>query len=154
MYSREEASKIKQEFWTTFGKYISPQLSAEGLKINWVNYKTGVKHVSLKFDADQNEASIGFYLSHPDVAIQGLFFLQFLEYKQLLHDRLNEDFEWQESLYTNDGKAYSKICKTLMPINIFNKNSWPNLISFFKPRLIALDEFWNTTKYGFESLST
>ncbi|MDB5014132.1 MAG: hypothetical protein JWQ25_2334, partial [Daejeonella sp.] len=146
-------SKIKQEFWTTFGKYISPQKSAEGFKVNWVNYKTGIKHVSIRLEADQNEASIGFYISHPDVAIQELFFSQFEEYKKVLHDTLNEDFEWQPFINNNDGRVYSRISKTLSPVNIFNKNDWPNLISFFKPRIIALDEFWSNAKYGFESLN-
>jgi len=152
MYSKEEASKIKQEFWTTFGKYLSPQKSADGLKINWINYKTGVKHVSIRLDADQKMASIGFQISHPDVDIQELFFAQFEEYKQILHDTLNEEFDWQPLIETYDGKLHSRISKTLSPVNIFNKNDWPNLVSFFKPRIIALDEFWSTAKYGFESL--
>jgi hypothetical protein len=37
-------------------------------------------------------------------------------------------------------------------VSIFNKEDWPKLISFFKPRIVALDEFWNMVKYSFESL--
>ncbi|MDB5121863.1 MAG: hypothetical protein JWN56_3081 [Sphingobacteriales bacterium] len=153
MYSREESSKIKQEFWTTFGKYISPQKSTEGLKINWINYKTGVKHVFIKLEADKNEASICFQIAHPDTEIQELFFSQFEAYKTLLHDALNEEWEWRPFVYTKEGKVHSQIIKTLCPVNILNKNDWPSLISFFKPRIIALDEFWSTAKYGFESLN-
>lgn len=62
MYTRQEASKLKEEFWTAFGKYMSPIPSAEGLPINWVNYKTGVKDVSFFMEADNKQASIGIQL--------------------------------------------------------------------------------------------
>ena len=58
MYSKEEASKLRQQFWITFGKYLKPIPSAEGLTINWVNYKTGVKNIFFKMDAGQKEATI------------------------------------------------------------------------------------------------
>ncbi len=37
-------------------------------------------------------------------------------------------------------------------VSIFNKEDWPQLISFFKQRIIALDQFWSTARYGFEAL--
>jgi hypothetical protein len=152
MYSKEEASKIKQQFWTTFGRYISPILSAEGLKINWINYKTGIKSVSIKLEAEKNEASIGFYISHGDTALQELFFLQFETYRTILHEQLQEEWDWVMYTSTIDGRVISKISKTLTTVNIYDKADWPELISFFKPRIIALDEFWSLAKYGFEGL--
>jgi hypothetical protein len=35
-------------------------------------------------------------------------------------------------------------------VSILQKNDWPALISFFKTRIIALDEFWSSVKYDFE----
>jgi hypothetical protein len=152
LYSKEEASQLKQAFWTTFGQYIAPQLSAEGLRVNWVNYKTGIKHVFFKMQADKRSASIAIEITHPDPGIQELFFEQFLEYKNILTSYQNEAWEWE--LHTSDeyGKTISRIYKQIDGINIFNKADWPELISFFKPRIIALDEFWGDAKYGFEAL--
>ena len=152
MYSKEEASRLKEKFWTTFGKYISPQKSADGLKINWINYKTGVKDVFIKLEADKREASIGFQIMHPNLAIQELFFAQFEIYKNVLHNALQEELEWKPLISTAEGKVHSHISKTLRPANIFDTNDWPKLISFFKPRIIALDEFWSIAKCEFESL--
>ena len=81
MYSKDEASQIRQAFWTTFGQYIAPQLSADGLKINWVNYKTGIKYLYFKMDADKRSATIEILIAHPDAGIQELFFEQFIELK-------------------------------------------------------------------------
>ncbi len=77
MYSKDEASQLKQEFWTAFGQYISPVPSADGLRVNWVNYKTGLKHVYFKMQADKRIAAIAIEMTHPDPGIQELFFEQF-----------------------------------------------------------------------------
>jgi hypothetical protein len=152
MYSKDQASQLKQAFWTAFGQYISPQLSAEGMKINWVNYKTGIKHLYFKMHADNSTARIAIEMAHPDAGIQELFFEQFKEYKNILHSTLGEEWDWQLHATDDYGKTISRIYKEIGPVNVFNNNDWPQLISFFKPRIIALDEFWSDAKYGFDAL--
>lgn len=151
MYSKEQASALRQAFWTTFGQYISPQPSAEGVKINWINYKTGIKNVYFKMSAENNTAEIAIELNHPDTGIQELYFEQFKELKAVLQNTLQEEWDWALHTYDN-GKVVSKISKTLPKVSVFNRNDWPSLISFFKPRIIALDEFWSMAKYSFEAL--
>jgi len=103
-------------------------------------------------NADKKHAYIAIEIAHPDSGIQELFFEQFAELKNILHDTLNEEWNWE--LFTTDeyGRTISRIYKELRPVNIFNKNDWSKLISFFKPRILALDEFWSTGKYAFEAL--
>jgi len=152
MYSKDQASQLRQTFWTTFGQYIAPQPSAEGLKINWINYKTGIKHVNFRMQAENRSASIAIELSHPDAGIQELFFEQFKELRLVLADALQEDWEWDLHTHDEYGKTVSRIYKQIDGVSIFNRNDWPELIRFFKPRIIALDEFWDTAKYSFDAL--
>ena len=151
MFSREEASRIKEEFWTAFGRYMSPVLSAEGMKINWVNYHTRLKDVYFRMNAGKKSATISISLEHRDPGIQELYFQQFLEFKNILHTTLGEEWEWELHII-DDGKVISKISKSVSGVSVFNKDQWPDLISFFKPRIIALDRFWEDAKYGFEGL--
>jgi hypothetical protein len=149
MFSREEASRIRHEFWTTFGRYMSPILSAEGMKTNWVNYHTKLKDVYFRMDAGKKSAMISISLEHSDPELQQLYFEQFLEMKDMLHATLGEEWEWQ--LHTQvDGKIITRIFKTLPDVSVFNKEHWPDLISFFKPRIIALDSFWENARWGFQ----
>jgi hypothetical protein len=150
LYSKDQASQIKQEFWTAFGQYIAPQLSAEGLRINWINYKTGVKHLFFKMQADKRQASIAIEITHPDVGMQELVFEQFKEFRRLLENQLEEEWDWELCTHDEYGKTISRIYKVLPNVSIFKKEDWPSLISFFKPRMIALDEFWNDAQAGFE----
>jgi hypothetical protein len=152
MYTKEQASQLRQAFWTAFGQYMAPLPSAEGLKVNWSNYKTGIKHVYFRMYADNKQAWISIEITHPDKDIQELFFEQFAELQHLLHSCLEEEWEW--ALHTTDeyGKLISRIYKEIHPVNVFDQNDWPQLISFFKPRILALDAFWTDAKYSFEAL--
>ena len=152
MYTKEEASQLRHSFWTTFGQYISPQLSSEGLRVNWVNYKTGVKYVYFRMEADKKTATIAIEIAHPDAGIRELFFEQFMELKNILHDYLHEEWTWEPHYTDENGRAISRIYVQQSGVSIFNKSDWPALISFFKPRIILLDEFWNDVKYAFDAL--
>lgn len=152
MYTREEASRIKHAFWTTFGKYIALHPSSEGLKINWVNYHTGFKHVYFRMKADTRKASIAIELTHPDTEIQEMFFDKFRDLKIVLEGILQEEWTWDLHTLDEFGKTISRIYKETAPVNVMDQVQWPRIISFLKPRIIALDEFWNIAKESFEEL--
>lgn len=149
MYSREQASKFREAFWTTFGQYISPQLSSDGLKVNWINYKTGIKYLNFKMQADGKSASIAIEISHPDPGIQELIYQQFVAFKNILFDYLQEDWEWQLHVTDEHYRTVTRIVCVLQGVSIFQEEDWPALISFFKPRIIALDEFWSAASDSF-----
>jgi hypothetical protein len=152
MYTREEASRIRQEFWTAFGRYLTPILSSEGTQVNWVNYHTYVKDIYFRMRAYNKSASIAISIEHADASIRELYFDQFLELKMLLHEQLGEEWQWHREATDESGRAVSRIVRELPNVSILNKNDWPDLITFFKPRIIALDGFWEDARYSFESL--
>ncbi len=150
MYTKQQASQLRHEFWLAFGQYMAPVLSSEGEKINWVNYKTGEKHLFFKLTADQQFASIGIELTHPALEQQKTVYDHFRQVKNLLQSTIGEQWDWVLHTTDENGKVVSRIFTEIAGKNIFNKEDWPALISFFKPRLIGLDAFWNNVKYGFE----
>lgn len=152
MYTKDEASRIRQAFWTTFGRYIAPHPSAEGMKVNWLNYKTGIRHVYFRMHADNRHGTIGIEITHPDPGVQELFFLQFTELKTMLESMMGEDWVWELHSTDAQGRIISRIYKEIAPVNVFDQADWPALISFLKPRMTALDEFWTDAKYSFDGL--
>ena len=152
MYSKQQASQLRQQFWTAFGQYMLPVLSCEEEKINWINYRTGEKDIYFRMHADNKKAAVAIELTHKDEGLRGLYFEQFLELKNLLHDTLQEEWIWQSNISDNNGKFISRIYTELNHVSVFNKNDWPALISFFKPRIIALDAFWSSVKPVFEAM--
>ena len=133
-----------------FGQYMSPVLSSEGEKINWINYKTGVKGLQFKINVVQDTASISIEINHADAGQQKIIFEKLLQLKHILTDSLNEEWNWLLHTPDENGKLVSKVYQERTGINIMRREDWPALISFFKPRMMALDEFWNSVKYSFE----
>lgn len=150
MYSNQEASLLTQQFWTSFGRYIAPVLSAEGEKINWVNYKTGKKDIRFIMMADNAAARISIILSHKDPDVQQEFVDKFIQLKKILQKVTEEEWQWQLLTPDHYDKTISEIFITLDQVNVFNKSDWPAIISFLKPRIIALDKFWCEYKYAFD----
>ena len=153
MYNKQEASLLRQEFWTSFGKYIAPIPSADGTKINWINYKTGIRHIFFKMQADHQNASISIELNHTDEAQRIYYFKKFELLKDELQQLLPEEWEWQLNAIDEQQRPISTISTKCTNVNLFNKEDWPTLISFFKPRIIALDVFWSEYKFAFETLA-
>jgi hypothetical protein len=141
-----DKAKTKQEFWTVFGQYMAPVLSAEGNRTNWINYKTGIKHIYFRMEAENGYVSIAIELRHPDPGQQQDYFNRLLSFKKLFHDLMKEVWDWEPLVKDQSGSIISRISKRHTNINLYNHHDWPAIISFLKPRIIALDHFWNNVK--------
>lgn len=150
MYTKAEASRIRTEFWIKFGQYMKPVPNVQGFRVNWPNYKTGVKNIYFRMKAEQDFASIGIEIAHKDEELQELFFEQFVQLRKLLVNSLGEEWEWKLHVENEFGQRISRIEKILPKVNVMNEEDWPKIISFLKPRIIGLDEFWDNAKPGFE----
>jgi hypothetical protein len=146
MYTRQEASIIRKKFWTLFGQYMRPVKNAEGETVNWINYKTGVKNIFFKMNADNRQATVSIELRHSDTDLQRQLFERFQNLGSLLTEELKENWVWELFAIDENGQTISRIGKTLEGVSIFNEKDWPAIISFLKPRIIALDSFWMQVK--------
>jgi hypothetical protein len=152
MYSKAESSAIRKEFWIKFGQYMKPVPSATGFRVNWPNYKTGIRDIYFRMKAERGFASIGIEIAHEDEELQELYFDQFLQLKKILHASVGEEWDWK-LLATNEfGSPVSRIEKVIKNVDVMSEEDWPEIISFLKPRIIGLDDFWDQVKPGFEGL--
>lgn len=126
------------------------QPSAEGIKPNWINYRTGIRHLQFKMEAGKQSACIRIEMSDPDTGMQELMFEQFRSLKSMLDAHLQEAWQWELHTLNEQGRVVSRIGICIDGVNVFRQEDWPALISFFKPRMLALDAFWSDAQYGFD----
>lgn len=150
MYTRQQASALRQSFWTAFGKYMSPVPGAEGDKINWINYKTGIRHIYFRMEATSKQAKISIEITHPEPYTRAQVYEQFLGLQGLLHEELGENWSWQSAAFDEHEKEVAIISCEINGVNVFVQEQWPEIISFLKPRIIALDRFWSVVKPMFD----
>ena len=148
MYSEKEASAIRKKFWTSLGQYMAPVPSASGESVNWINYKTGIKGISFKMNADTAGVYAAVEIYNQDIMLQHHYFDLFHKFARgsdIFSDRL-----FRKDYITESGITLSSISVELKGVNILREDDWPTMISFIKKHLIILDEFWNEFKPAFE----
>ncbi|MBS7332133.1 MAG: DUF4268 domain-containing protein [Weeksellaceae bacterium] len=150
MYSKEEAFQKKKDFWVSYGGYMKLQMNAEGERINWINYKTGVKGIYFRTNVDRKFAEVMIQVDHPDPDFRQMIWEQLEEYEIVLQGYLGEDWIWTAQDFDDDGKEISTIKIRLENVSIFRDSDWPTIITFLKERMINLDEFWCDHKESFE----
>ncbi len=153
MYTKEEASLVRQKFWTAFGKYMQPVPSASSEKINWINYKTGIKGVSFKLNADNFKATIAIEISLVDTNLQHQYFEIFRSFKNQFTHVMGTDWKMEKCFISEYGKEISIIFTECNNTNIYRENDWPTIIAFLKQHIIGLDIFWNEYKVAFEIIN-
>ena len=142
MFSKEERREANRKFWIQTGVYLGRNRSASGKKVKWVGYKTGLKDVYLRLEADHQCAKICIDLQHRDDGIRQLFFDQFVELKRVFTDSVGE-FVWVENFYKEDiQKEISRIYIQENDINMYEQKDWKAFYLFFEKYLVGFDEFW------------
>jgi hypothetical protein len=153
MYTKAEASAVKQKFWTSFGKYMQPVPSATGEKVNWINYKTGIKGIYFKMDAGKDFAHISIEIFLPNKELENLYYKTFRNFTKQFEKVVGAGWKVENDFITKDNKAISIIYTELHNVNIFKESDWPSIIAFLKKNMIALDSFWDMCKPAFELLT-
>lgn len=100
--------------------------------------------------AERDHAAIAIELGHADLEMQELVLDQFSQLKKILEGCLEEEWIWRLHVVNEVGQITSKIECVLEEVNVLDSNDWPSIISFLKPRIIALDDFWDQVKPSFE----
>ena len=134
MFSKEESSQIRIEFWTSFGKSFPRK---------WLLYNTKIKDFNFKFVADQKQALVCLDIESFDRTKNELLFGQVLELKNILTDDYLPDIIFDELYLLENGKIIHRIyVKYNGAFNIHNKNTWQNAYLFFNEAMHQFEEFY------------
>src|SRR5690349_17311976 len=103
---------------------MAPVLSAEGEKINWINYKTGVKDIRFTMQVD-TAAYIAIEFSHKDEELQDLQFEKLIQFKKIFENTIGEGWKWERKVILDDERMISRVFCELENVSIMNRNDWP-----------------------------
>lgn len=132
MFSREESAKMRQEFWTSFGKSFPRK---------WILYQTKIKGLSFKFNFDTKKAMVL-------IEIEGTLEhrIKYFEKMQSLQDILERDFlsnvVYAESYELDNGKEVSCIFVEKKGVCIHNRETWREVMLFLNENMSKIEDFW------------
>ena len=133
MYSREDSKKIRQEFWTNFGKSYPRK---------WLLYNTRIKDFSLKFTFNRKIAEVSIDFDSTDEIMRLYYFEKLQSLQAILKDEFLPDAILAESYRLENGKNISRIYVTKKDVNIHNKNDWPFVQEWLSEKMDALERFF------------
>lgn len=152
MYTREEASAMRQKFWTSFGQYMAPVPSASFEKVNWINYKTGIKGILFKMEAVKDSANVAVEIMLSNMVLQHQYFEVFINFAKEFQEIAGKGWLMEKHHINETQQDICKIFIEQKNINIFMQSDWPSIITFLKKNIMAIDAFWNEYKPAFETL--
>ena len=134
MFSKEEAAKLRKEFWTSFGKSFPRK---------WVLYNTKIKGFSFKFVANKKQALVCLDIESYDIIKNELLFEQLLELQNNLIENYLPNIIFDKKYELESGKFIHRIyIKHSEKFNIHNKNTWPSAVYFVNEKMHQFEEFY------------
>lgn len=137
MFSKEESRRLRQEFWTSFGKSFPRK---------WILYDTKLKGLSFKFYFDNKKALVALDLED-DLEYRIKYWEKLLTLKSILLDEYLPDAIYDEEYILENHKEISRIYLPLeQKVSIHNKNSWRDVMEFFNENMLRFEAFFEEYK--------
>ncbi len=137
MFSKEESRKLKQEFWTSFGKSFPRK---------WILYNTKLKGFSFKFHFDTKSALIALDLED-DLENRIKYWEKLVALKSIFLEEYVPDAIFEEEYFLNNEKEISRIYLPLeQKVSIHNKNTWRDVMEFFNENMSLFEAFFEEYK--------
>ena len=133
MFSKEEAQRIKKEFWIEF---------AQAYPRKWLLHKTKIKDFAFKFYCDNKKAFVLLDIEAKDPEKRKIYFEKMESLKTILLEDYISEAVFEKEFYLENGKLISRIWVELTGISINNRNSWPEIFDFFEKNMAAFELFF------------
>lgn len=138
MFSKEEAARLRKEFWVSFGKSFPRK---------WLLYNTKVKGFSFKFVADRKKALVCLDIDSADAIKNELLWDQMVALKSVIEDEYLPEVIFDDSYELENGKRIYRIYVPLEEkFSIYNKNTWSTAFEFFYEKMTQFEMIY----YEFE----
>jgi len=137
MYSKEEAQKLKREFWVAF---------AESYPRKWVLYDTKIKDFSFKFYVDNKKAQVLIDIEHRNDDTRKIYFEKLESLKTILEEDFIKDLVFEKNYVLENGKTISRVWVEKLDISVSNRKYWDEIFDFFNENMHAIEMFY--LEYG------
>lgn len=146
MFSKEDKKLYKTNFWNEFKTLMQKERSADGKRINWLNYPSGLKDIYVRIDADKRHTYLSIDIQSKDDGIRAIIYEQFTEMRRVMEDIMGYKAEWIEHYFVTNTNEISRIWWELPDVSMFKKEDKVIIFDFLKTRLVAFDEFYSEFK--------
>lgn len=142
MLSKQEKKQLNIDFFTAFGRIMQGCFSETGKRIQWTNYRTGIRGLYVRIELGKKSVSFNIDLEMKDPDILEMMWEQMLELKPVLETEMPNQLIWEDNYTKQSGIRVSRVQCTLDQGSIYDKSTWPEMLQFLKKNILAFDRFW------------
>lgn len=133
MFSKEEALRIKKDFWIAF---------AEAYPRKWLLYNTKIKDFTFKFYVDNKKAQVLLEIEPKSETNRIIYYEKVESLKTIILEDFLDDAIFERNFHLESGKIVSRVWVEKTGISINNKNSWESIFDFFNEKMDAFERFF------------
>lgn len=152
MFSKEEAKKMREEFWDSFRQVYARRRTRKKLPENWMLSQTGIKALNLKFHVDREVAQVGIDLETRNMEKRIELYEKLEAVKRRLEEAMGGPMQWELEYIRENGKSVSRIYLQLENVDIYNRETWARAHQFMYENMMKLETFYREYrdyfKYG------
>ena len=152
MFSKEEAKKLREEFWDQFKELSARRRARKRLPGNWMLTQTGIKALNLRFHVDREVAQVGIDLETRNMDKRIELYEKLESLKKLLEEAMEAPMNWDLEYIRENGKSVSRIYLQKENIDIYDKETWSRAHQFMYENMMKLELFYREysdyLKYG------
>ena len=133
MYTKEEAQRLKREFWIAF---------AEKYPRKWILYDTKIKDFSFKFYVDNKKAQVLIDIEMRDAEKRKVYFEKLESLKSILEEDYIKDLVFENKYTLESEKTISRIWVEKLEVSVSNRQYWDQIFDFFNEKMDKLEFFY------------
>lgn len=134
MFSKEEALKLKKDFWIGF---------ADAYPRKWLLHNTKIKDVTFKFFVDNKTAQVALEIEPKDEEKRKIYFEKVESLKIILQEEFLPDAIFERNFFLPNGKCISRIWIDIdKKVSVNNTNSWNTIYDFFADKMTQFELFF------------
>lgn len=133
MFSKEDAKRIRQEFWINFGKEYPRK---------WLLYNTKIKEVTLKFTFTTKIAQVSIDIDSEDDLIREYYYEKIWSLENILKTEYIPNIILDPKYEIEYGKTIGRAYIQLDNVCIHNKKTWETTFEFLNEHMSALELFF------------
>jgi len=133
MYSKEDALRIKKDFWIAF---------AEAYPRKWMLYDTKIKDVTFKFFIDNKKAQVLLDIEPKDEEKRKIYYEKIESLKTILLEEYLPEAILERNYYLESGKVISRIWVEKTGVSLNNKSNWQTIFDFFNETMSQFEYFF------------
>ena len=133
MFSAEESKKVREEFWTSFGKEYPRK---------WILYNTKIKEIQLKFTFNRRFAQVSIDIAAKDDLIREYYYEKFQSLQKVIETTYIKEVIFDKNYELPEGKLISRIYVEMENVNIHNKKDWAEVKAFLAENMSKLESIF------------